>query len=587
MGKTPMFTAHNPRRLRAWLPLLLALLIFCSLAAYQLDLPGLHYDEAKEAGLNAMQLVRGQPVTLFRNAGLHLFGLTLPTMVQDYIGALNVYLALPFLALGGAGVFALRGLPIACAGLTLIFLYLFAAAAFNRRTAGLAVLLLAVNPSFVFWSRQGILVTNVTVTLFCASLWTAWRWQQTRQARWLWLTGFLWGLGLWAKLLFIWAIGAMLVIAALGWLRRGAFRPWGVAHEGGLRSRYSDVSRRTAVRQWVGFGLAFLAGVWPLLHFNLQTGGTVASIVGNLNTSYYGVSNTHFAANLGKRIEQIGILLQGHHFWYLGEVYANPVARWALAGLLAAVTLLGLEVYLAFEAPKPGQEDLPAPAWLQRISASAPLLWRRVLGLTLLAGLIVVQSCFTVSDLFITHFALLLPLLPLLGAAAADLLAQHGRRPALLAFAALLVWGGFDAWNTVRYHAVLTASGGYAAHSDASYRLTADLEARGMTAPIVLDWGIEAPVAFLAQGRVAPVEAFGYARLDQPDADFATRLAPFIADASTVYLLHTPEFTVFQGRREALQALAAGQGRRLEALALFRERSGRPLLELVRLVPAP
>ena len=66
-----------------------------------------------------------------------------------------------------------------------------------------------------------------------------------------------------------------------------------------------------------------------------------------------------------------------------------------------------------------------------------------------------------------------------------------------------------------------------------------------------------------------------------------TRLAPFIADASTVYLLHTPEFTVFQGRREALQALAAGQGRRLEALALFRERSGRPLLELVRLVPAP
>ena len=159
-------------------------------------------------------------------------------------------------------------------------------------------------------------------------------------------------------------------------------------------------------------------------------------------TSYYGVSNTHFAANLGKRIEQIGILLQGHHFWYLGEVYANPAARWALAGLLAAVTLLGLEVYLAFEAPKPGQDDLPAPAWLQRISASAPLLWRRVLGLMLLAGLIVVQSCFTVSDLFITHFALLLPLLPLLGAAAADLLAQHGRRPALLAFAALLVWGG-------------------------------------------------------------------------------------------------------------------------------------------------
>ena len=521
-----------------------------------------------------MQMLTGRPLSLFRGAGLHLFGLTLPTMVQDYIGALNVYLALPFLALGGVNVPALRALPIVYAALTLIFLYHFAAAAFNPRTAGLATLLLAVNPSFVFWSRQGILVTNITVTFFCASLWTAWRWQQTRRPAWLWLTGLLWGLGLWTKLLFVWAIGAMLAIAGMAWLWQQ------------IRSR-SLTAQRTSARHWIGFGLAFLAGAWPLLHFNLQTGGTLASIVGNLNTSYYGVSNAHFTDNLARRIEQIGILLQGHHFWYLGEVYANPAAPWVLAGLLAAMILVGLEVYLGFEARQPDQDDWPAPAWLARIAASAPTHWRRVLALALLAGLIVVQSCFTVSDLFITHFALLLPLLPLLGAAAADLLAQHGRRPALLAFAALLVWGGFDAWNTVRYHAVLTASGGYAAHSDVSYRLAADLEARGMTAPIVLDWGIDAPAAFLTQGRVAPIEAFGYARLDQPDADFVTRLAPFIADASTVYLLHTPEFTVFQGRREALQALAAGQGRRLEALALFRERSGRPQLELVRLISAP
>ena len=563
------------RRLRLGTPLLLALLIFSCFAAYQLDLPGLHYDEAKEAGLNAMQLLRGQPLTLFRGAELHLFGLTLPTMVQDYIGALSVYLALPFLALGGIGVPALRALPITCAVLTLVFLYALAAAAFNRRTAGLAVLLLAVNPSFVFWSRQGILVTNVTVTLFCASLWSAQRWQQTRQARWLWLTGLLWGLGVWAKLLFVWGIGAMLVLAALGWL-------WRRRHP----HAQADQRQRPAARLLVGFGLAFLAGVWPLLLFNLQTGGTVASVVGNLNTSYYGVSNANFAANLAKRIEQLVILLQGHHFWYLGEVYANPVAPWALGALLAAVALVGFEVYLAFEAPKPGQDDPPAPAWLQHISAAAPALWRRVLGLTLLAALIVVQSCFTVSDLFITHFALLLPLLPLLGAAAADLLARHGRRPALLVFAVLLAWGGFDAWDTVQYHAILSASGGYAAHSDASYRLTAYLEAQGMTAPIVLDWGIDAPVAFLAQSRVAPIEAFGYARLDQPDADFAGRLAPFVADAGTVYLLHTPEFTVFQGRREGLAALAASQGRRVESLALFRERSGRPVLELVRLAVA-
>ena len=36
---------------------MVGLAVFSALAAYQLDLPGLHYDEAKEAGVNAMQLL--------------------------------------------------------------------------------------------------------------------------------------------------------------------------------------------------------------------------------------------------------------------------------------------------------------------------------------------------------------------------------------------------------------------------------------------------------------------------------------------------------------------------------------------------
>ncbi|HMN28898.1 MAG TPA: hypothetical protein PKE45_12175, partial [Caldilineaceae bacterium] len=51
----------------------------------------------------------GSPqVSAFRNVTLDLFGWPLPLMVQDYIGALNVYLALPFLALTGIGVPNLR-----------------------------------------------------------------------------------------------------------------------------------------------------------------------------------------------------------------------------------------------------------------------------------------------------------------------------------------------------------------------------------------------------------------------------------------------------------------------------------------------
>ena len=68
--------------------------IYFGLSFYQINLPGLHYDEAFEA-VPAMQLLRHQPVATFRYAGLALGERTFPLMTQDYIGALNTYAALP------------------------------------------------------------------------------------------------------------------------------------------------------------------------------------------------------------------------------------------------------------------------------------------------------------------------------------------------------------------------------------------------------------------------------------------------------------------------------------------------------------
>ncbi len=74
--------------------LALPLLVYLLLAGYQLRLPGLHNDEAQEAGLQAWQLASGAPVDAFRNSGLGTR--QFPLMVQDYIGAGFVYLAAPF-----------------------------------------------------------------------------------------------------------------------------------------------------------------------------------------------------------------------------------------------------------------------------------------------------------------------------------------------------------------------------------------------------------------------------------------------------------------------------------------------------------
>ena len=67
-------------------------LIYAVLSLAQLNLPGLHYDEAFEA-VPALQLLLGQPINAFRNSGLSIGGQLIPLMTQDYIGALNTYVA--------------------------------------------------------------------------------------------------------------------------------------------------------------------------------------------------------------------------------------------------------------------------------------------------------------------------------------------------------------------------------------------------------------------------------------------------------------------------------------------------------------
>lgn len=544
-----------------------AIVVFLLAATHQLGLPGLHYDEAKEAGVNAMELLTGAPVTAFRDAAIDLFGRRWPLMVQDYIGALNVYLALPFLGLTGIGVPNLRILAVLTGVFSLITLERAVSSwmAYARELAdgersapshavrtpislaGLFTLtLLAVAPSFVFWSRQGIFVTNLTQPLTFACIWQGIAWLRSGRRRALVWSALAGGLALYAKLLAIWVVGPFVLMAGIWWV-------W-------LRSR-----RRAAPDlDWRSVGmalLAFLLALSPLLLFNLQTGGTGQSLFQNARESYYGVNNLALAANLGVRWEQLLQSLHGGHFWYLGGIYTNPVAVW----LGAAALLVGA--------------------------------WRRpgvVLPPLLLLALAFCASLFTISDLFITHYALLHPLVVAtigIGLAASlprsfSAAGNAAGRAAYFGVALFLAsWLFFDLSATLRYHAALNRSGGLADHSDATYHLAYHLQYNGLGAPIALDWGMDAPVRYLSSGTVTPIEIFGYASPAQPDAGFDARLAPFLDNPSNVYLLRAPEQTVFAGRRAAFDAAVAARGAVVQLEAQFNQRDGTPLFELWRVHP--
>lgn len=531
------------------LPLLavgLAAGLYLALALYQVYLPGLHYDEAREAGVPAMQILLGQPLDPFRGSALRVGGRDWPLMVQDYIGALNAYLAVPFLALGGVRVASLRLLPVLCGLATLLLVWDLARRAYSERAASLAAILLAVQPAFVFWNRQGLYVTSITATLFALALWSGWRWLKEGRRRWWVLAALACGLGLWAKLLFLWALGAMVGAWAL--------LAWG---------RWARALPRCDPLGLLLAGAAFAVPLVPLALFNWQTSGTLLTVVRNLGHSYYGVDNLAFGRNLAARLLQVRDVLAGTPFWYLGGTFEDPWWPPALA--------------------------LGALGSLAHVLRRGAVPVRRLLFPYLALALIVVQSCFTVSALWHSHFVLALPLPALALAATLDALARAGRGKKVLEVLPMLAAAFLALWDLgvdVRYHRALAQTGGLGGHTEAIYALAERLRDAPHPQPLALDWGIAAPVEFLTGGEVRPLEVFGYESLEQPDEGFRERIRPLVREPGRYHLFHAPEETVYRGRLEAYQAVLEEEGLQGQVVAVVHDRSGRLIFVVGEALPA-
>ena len=218
----------------------------------------------------------------------------------------------------------------------------------------------------------------------------------------------------------------------------------------------------------------FLIPLIPLILFNLRTAGTLHSLFGNLGQSYYGVNNSAYLPNLLTRLGQLITLLRAEHLGYLGGPFTNALAPWLL---LTLVLLAGVAAGLDARTRRVHQTGPGIP----------PLL--RILAPLLLLALMIAQSAFTVSDLFITHYALLLPLIPLAGGLAFGALMGEGHEGPgegnsgaagrdkglasgilrAVAIIALVGWAGSDLVTDIRYHRALAATGGHGSHSDAIY----------------------------------------------------------------------------------------------------------------------
>ncbi len=526
--------------------LAIAVAIFLVLSLKNITLPGLYYDEALDV-VPAMQLLQGTPVELVRNAGLTIAGHTFPLMVMDYVGTVNTYLALPLFAVLGVNVTSVRLLPILLAVLSMLLGYRLAAQLFDWRVAAFSTLLAATDPSFVFFSRMGIHVTSVMTVFALGSLLALLRWSKSGHDRWLGLCGLLLGLGLWAKVLFLWWIVA-LAIAWIVW--------WGADR----RSRAPSDGQREE-RPWGGVpgvhGIVILVagivvGSTPLWLYNLMSGGTLTSFGRNAVVTDQGVSNLNVIANVAAAIDSFRVLLDGRYFWFLGKQLANPLNVIAFA----AAALGGLLLL----------------RWRRQ--------WRAGFALILVLIIVVVaESVFTVSGIWATHLYILLPLPQIIVAVAVVALADNlakKRRWLQVGLIGLALAGGMLANVRVdrAYYAELERSRGLSRFSDAIYKLADWLDQGHYATVYAVDWGIQKNVQLLTQGRVNPVEIYSFPG-EAPEA-FVQRLEKAFADPSAVFILHSKEDTVYE-MYPAFQATADRLGYTVKIIDATRDNSGAPV----------
>jgi Dolichyl-phosphate-mannose-protein mannosyltransferase len=561
-------------RIAAIQHILPALAIFLTLCLYQLELPGLYYDEALDL-TPMLTWLHGGPPELLRGVGLG----SLPVMLLDYMGSLGGYVTLPFMAIWGSGYAAARLQPILFSSLTIVLVFLQARRWFGTSVAVLTTLLLSVQPSYVWFSRQGISVTSVMTVFAWASLLFlpvagAQHVAGLRRTgrRWL-MTGVMLGLGLWAKLPFLWWLMMLAMMTTLYFAQRA--RAYGIG----------AVRRDPVWRGMLPLAAGFAFGAAPLIYYNMVgllregTPYTLALIFGSLfkPTQQFGVDNLDFMTNLGTSWSNFKVFIDGSYFWYNGVTYSNV---YALPALMIAL-VLGAAL-----APR------------------RPERWRW-LAVALALPVAVFMGSFTVSGQWATHFFIIsgLPQLILACGAvwAGEWLAGEIRKTAdgdislvprplssafnspssvsrllPIAIAALLLALPFsrDVWVSQQHHQKLAQTGGSGRFSDAVYKIAAYLDGRDGPQPVALDWGIEKQIRVLTGDRVRLIEVFGYSA--EPDDAFRARTRELLQDPDRTYIVLWDRFAVYN-RRSEFTRLANEMGKQVTETFIAHERSGLPV----------
>jgi 4-amino-4-deoxy-L-arabinose transferase-like glycosyltransferase len=542
-----------------------ALLVLCGACAlylffglYMLDMPGLQYDEALFTNA-AFGNVDGSYVAW----ELPLFGKQTPIMLMSYIGALKAYIYAPIFALFGANPIAFR-LPVVLFGLiTLLLTFLVVRRMLGLAAAIISTLLLAADPNFIYANKLDWGPVSLMFLLQMASLYCLYRWLTDDRLRFLVLGGFLLGLGLYNKVVFIWFLAALLLSLFLFYRKR-------------LKEKITPSTAGS-------FIMALLLGCLPLIVYNLST--NMGSLAGRAG----------FARNwpdlLSREATIFKVTLDGSALYNVVNL-ADP----AHDALYSKLSVHGFaDELINTLASTHWDQNTLLPLYLAITGGLLLILFvwkkldrRREIGFLLTMLFLMVFFILLTPEATGAHHAIAIFPIPhiLIGAAIAALgglaAAAFSKIPKGLIIAPCILPLLFSQVTTdARYLQSFQTIGGVRYWTDAIYNLAEFAKKHPQKTFFLMDWGLGNQLLLLSHAEIKEGQLFGDF-LGKPEEERIARLQPILMRANAYFVFNAPPFEAFPILDTFERAL---QKYNLESVrTTFYQRNGQPAYYLYEIV---
>ncbi|HTB14572.1 MAG TPA: glycosyltransferase family 39 protein [Bryobacteraceae bacterium] len=504
---------------------------------------GIQMDEALFAGPYYQSVPRE-----FR---LRLFHHDIPLMIMTYIGTLKTLLFWPLIAVFRSSfeahpllaAWVLR-LPTVLAGaLTVCIFFYLADRSAGRRTAVVAVLLLASDPTFLLTNTFDwgpVALEHLLLVTGCIYLV---KYAQDRAEKYLPLGFFFLGLALWNKAVFIWAL-AGLICAALSVFGR-------------------ELSKMITWRTFGVSAAGFLIGSLPFVIYNGHRRAETFRSSAHLEPRAAPAKFIHVRSALG------GYGLFG--YLVSEEASDNPKPPASLRGRAAVF----IRDHLG-EHRTGGMEYAAALALL-----AVPLWWRSRaawFSLVFCAVAWFLMASTRDAGASLHHTVLLWPFPQLFVAVAVSSLPWKW-----LSAAISLLLVAMNLLVLCQYVAQFERNGAAGPFSDAIYPLSVSLSDVPGQKIYVLDWGIQYPLDVLHNGRLHMTGGHDPFMADTPSEWDKGAAARMFKDRDALFIAHTGTRENFAGVRKRFDQAAAASGCREDSARTVSDSNERPVFEVFKI----